>query len=222
LSYAGSQILLDYTPRKQAGSSPPPNDGKRQKEKGKDEASLFPFTLFLLPLFTVVELTLKPISREGIPEAISKAEHYRYLNEPGEAESICRDILALEPDNQTALRLLGLALTDQFTGNSFDRYAEAESIFQNLQEEYKRLYYVGILHERQAKALLTAGRSPHTVAPFFEEAMQWFEKAQQIRLPGNDEAILRWNRCARILQSRLGSEWRKPLETIDAGDSPPL
>ncbi len=169
-----------------------------------------------------MELKPKPISREGIQEAISKAEHYRYLNEPGEAESICRDILAVEPDNQAALRLLGLALTDQFTGDSFDLYSEAESVFQSLKDEYKRLYYAGILHERQAKALLSAGRSPHTVAPLFEEAMQWFEKAEQIRPSGNDEAILRWNRCARILQSRLGSEWRKLMETIDAGDSPPL
>lgn len=120
------------------------------------------------------------------------------------------------------MRLLGLALTDQFNGDSFDRYAEAESVFQSLEDEYKRLYYAGILHERPAKALLSADPAPHTVAPFFEEAMQWFEKAEQIRPSGNDEAILRWNRCARILQSRLGSEWQKLLETIDAGDSPPL
>src|ERR1700756_2470305 len=76
-----------------------------------------------------MELKLKSISRAGIPEAISKAELYRYLNEPGEAESICRDILAADAENQTALRLLGLSITDQFTGNASDRYSEAESSF---------------------------------------------------------------------------------------------
>src|SRR3989440_12597378 len=110
-----------------------------------------------------MELTLKPISKDGIPEAISKAELYRYLNEPGEAESICRDILAADAKNQTALRLLGLSITDQFTGNASDRYSEAESSFQSLTDEYERFYYAGILHERQAKAQLAAGRSPHKV-----------------------------------------------------------
>ena len=169
-----------------------------------------------------MELTLKPISKDGIPEAISKAELYRYLNEPGEAESICRDILAAEAENQTALRLLGLSITDQFTGNASDRYSEAESTFQSLTDEYGRFYYAGILHERQAKAQLAAGRSPYMVTPLFEKALDSFERAEAIRPPGNDDAILRWNRCVRILQSRLGTDWRKLLETIDAGDSPPI
>jgi tetratricopeptide (TPR) repeat protein len=169
-----------------------------------------------------MELTLKPISKEGIPEAISKAELYRYLNEPGEAESICRDILAADAANQTALRLLGLSITDQFTGNASDRYSEAESTFQSLTDEYGRFYYAGILQERQAKAQLAAGRSPYMVTPLFEKALNYFEQAEAIRPPGNDDAILRWNRCVRILQSRLGTDWRKLLETIDAGDSPPI
>ncbi len=54
-----------------------------------------------------MEYKLKPISSAGIDEAISKAELYRYLNEPGEAESICRDILALDPEHQTALASSG-------------------------------------------------------------------------------------------------------------------
>lgn len=54
-----------------------------------------------------MELKLKTISKDGIPEAISKVELYRYLNEPEEAESICHDILAADPDNQMALRLWG-------------------------------------------------------------------------------------------------------------------
>ena len=66
-----------------------------------------------------MELKLKTISTDGIAEAISKAELYRYLNEPEESESICHDILAADPENQTALRILGLAITDEFVGAVF-------------------------------------------------------------------------------------------------------
>lgn len=169
-----------------------------------------------------MELNLKPISPRGVAKAISKAEAYRYLNEAGEAESICRDILAVEPQNQAALRLLGLSITDQFTGNPSDRYAEGETIFQRLTNNYERLYYTGVLHERLAKAQLKAGRSPHTLLALFEEAMDYYEEAEKIRPPDNDDAILRWNRCARLLQERLGSEWRRESDDFDAGDSPPI
>ena len=169
-----------------------------------------------------MEIKLKPISQAGVAEAISKAEVYRYLNEPGEAESICRDILGQEPDNQNALRLLGLAITDQFTGQVSDRYVEAEDVFRALTGEYERLYHLGILRERKAKAQLRAGRQPHTVYPIFEEAMQLFESAERIRPPANDDAILRWNRCVRLLQSRPAFEWRKDFEEFDASEGPPV
>jgi tetratricopeptide (TPR) repeat protein len=169
-----------------------------------------------------MDFQLKPISKDGIAEALSKAQLYRYLNEPGEAESICRDILAADSENQAAMRLLGLSITDQFTGHASDRHSEAENTFHSLTDQYERYYYAGILHERQAKAQLTAGRSPYMVTPLFEKALDFFEKAEAIRPRGNDDAILRWNRCVRILQSRLGTDWQKLMETIDAGDSPPI
>jgi len=169
-----------------------------------------------------VELKLKSISRAGISEAVSKAELYRYLNEPGEAESICRDILAQEPDHQMALRLLGLAITDQFTGGTSDRYAEASRAFGALTSDYERAYYRGILEERKAKAQLRAGRPPHTVTPTFEDAMRLFEEAEKIRPPDNDDAILRWNRCVRLLQSRLATAWKKDMDEFDASEGPPV
>ena len=46
---------------------------------------------------------LKPLTADAIPRSLEKAERYRLLNEPGEAESICEDILRLDPDNQQAL-----------------------------------------------------------------------------------------------------------------------
>src|SRR5262249_9787238 len=157
---------------------------------------------------------LKTISRQGIPEALARAERYRLLNEPGEAESICRDILAVEPDNQAAHRLLALAITDQFEGGAADRYAEAESIAQSLRDAYERLYYTGIVHERRAKAMLSSGARPHTLLVLFEEAMNCFEHAEKIRPEGNDDAILRWNRCVRLLQ-RHSMEWREELASFD-------
>jgi len=168
-----------------------------------------------------MKYSLKSISREGIPEALAKAERYRLLKEPGEAESICRDVLTADPDTQAALRMLGLAITDQFTGGAADRHAEAESVFGNLKDPYARLYYTGIVHERRAKALLRAGARPHTVVVLFEEAMNCFEHAEKIRPEGNDDAILRWNRCVRLLQQHA-SDRREDLEAFDAGDSPPV
>src|SRR5215469_9588980 len=77
-----------------------------------------------------VEYQLKRISTDAIEEAVAKAELYRSLNEPEEAESICRDILAIEPNHQLAARLLGLALTDQFIGGGSDRYIETQRLFE--------------------------------------------------------------------------------------------
>ena len=148
-----------------------------------------------------MELKLKSISQAGIGAAIAKAERYRYLNEPEEAESICRDILAVDPAHQLAQRILGLAITDQFTGGTKDRLNEAAGIFSNLEEPYAQSYYTGILHERHAKAQMRAGRPPQAVAAELEEAMRKFERAEQLRPAGNDEAILRWNRCLRLLES---------------------
>ncbi len=166
---------------------------------------------------------LKSISKSGIEEAISKAELYRYLNEPEETESICHDILAIEPSHQLALRLLGMAITDQFMGSIADRYSEAEATLRRLSDPYERVYYLGILYERRAKALLRAGRDPHTLLPFFEQAMSCFAKAADVRPPGNDDAILRWNRCVRILNSNpafAAESDSAPIEVHDH-DSPP-
>jgi tetratricopeptide (TPR) repeat protein len=164
-----------------------------------------------------MEFQLKTISPEGIDAALAKAELYRFLNEPEEAESICEDVLAVQPGHQLALRTLGLALTDQFSGASSDRYADAENAFQQLSDAYERLYYLGLLHERRAKAQLRAGRPPHTVTVLLEEAMHSYEEAERIRPVGNDDAILRWNRCARLLHSRVDSDWHREVE-IEMGE----
>jgi len=170
-----------------------------------------------------MEYKLKRISTAGIPEAIAKAELYRSLNEPEEAESICRDILTIEPQHQLALRLLGLALTDQFTGGASDRYREAGETFQRLNNPYEQLYYAGILHERRAKAQFNAGQPPHILLPLFEQALHSFAEAEKIRPPENDDAILRWNRCVRLLQNPayVWDVWEQERASFDDQETPP-
>jgi hypothetical protein len=146
--------------------------------------------------------SLKPLSKAAIPAALAKAERYRLLNEPGAAESICLDILRLEPDNQQALVMLVLALTDQFTGESSSRaLAGVGDVLSRLKDEYTRSYYSGIVRERRAKAHLQHGRLATAAAEWLREAMQFYERAEALREPGNDEAVLRWNSCARILMT---------------------
>ena len=169
-----------------------------------------------------MEYRLKPISKSGVPAALAKVAHYRSLNEPEEAESICHDILDVDPENQLAVRLLGLAITDQFTGGPTDRYAEAEEILGSLADRYEKLYYMGIFFERRAKAQLRYGHPPHTLLVLFEEALRCFEQAEEIRPVNNDESILRWNRIVRLLQSRPDFEWQREIGAVDTSDSPPI
>jgi hypothetical protein len=146
-------------------------------------------------------MQLKPITREGIPAALQKAERYRLLNDSSAAESICLDILEVEPENQQALVMLLLSITDQFIDDPRDAVKEARDVLARLKDDYKRAYYAGIISERKAKALLhRGGMGVEAVAhDWFREAMKSYEKAEAIRPKGNDESILRWNTCARML-----------------------
>src|SRR5216110_2364736 len=168
-----------------------------------------------------MKFELKSISPEGVDAALAKAELYRFLNEPEEAESICQDVLAVQPGHQLAMRLLGLAITDQFSGGPSDRYPDADSAFQHLTDDYERLYYSGLLHERRAKAQLRAGRPLHTLLVLLEEAMHSYEEAEKIRPTGNDDAILRWNRCARLIHAYAESDWHREVELFEMGDTAP-
>ena len=154
----------------------------------------------------------KPITKEGVPAALQKAERYRVIGDPTSAESICLDILAISPENQQALVVLLLAITDQFDPAPTQGVRRAREVLPRLQDAYKRAYYAGIICERCAKAQLRSGmlRAGEVAYHWLREAMSWYEKAESQRTAGNDEAILRWNTCARLLagnpQLRPGSE----------------
>ncbi len=147
------------------------------------------------------EFPLKRISREGIPAALQKAERYRIINDPSSAESICLDVLELEPRNQEALVTLLLAISDQLADGPAEGMRRARELLPRLEDEYRRLYYAGIICERGAKAYVrraTMG-SGELAYRWFREAMDWYQQAEARRPAGNDESILRWNTCARIL-----------------------
>jgi hypothetical protein len=145
---------------------------------------------------------LKPLSKEAIPAALEKAMRYRLLNEPGEAESICLDILGTDPENQEAIITLLLAVTDRLSKDYGVSDTTAKELLGRIKGEYERAYYSGILAERRAKTKLTQN-TPHCrflAYDLFQEAMEWFEKAEKVRPPGNDDALLRWNTCRRIIE----------------------
>jgi hypothetical protein len=144
---------------------------------------------------------LKTLSKEAVPAALERAKHYRLLNEPGAAESICLDILEVDSDNQEALINLVLAMSDRFGSDYAVGDTRIQDFLSKIQGEYQQAYYTGIVYERRAKATLRNGAigSESTAYQFFRSAMNWFEKAEAVRPAGNDDVILRWNGCARII-----------------------
>jgi hypothetical protein len=146
-------------------------------------------------------MDLKPITHEGIPAALQKAERYRLLNESSAAESICLDVLEIDAANQEALVSLLLSITDQFAEEMSDGLHRARAVLPRLTDEYERVYYAGIICERRARAQLQRGAlgSAEVAAEWFRQAMGWYEKAEKMRPSGNDESILRWNTCVRML-----------------------
>lgn len=148
-------------------------------------------------------LQLKPLSPASIPNALTRAKHYRLLNEPWQAESICRDILKVDPDHQRALRYLILAVTDQFSHEKgLSRAPEAKKLCTQLESDYEKKYYRGIIEERLGKITLLRNtpRVKYIAYEHYRTAMEFFEDAQKIQPQGNQDAVLRWNACVRRIQ----------------------
>ena len=158
---------------------------------------------------------LKPLSKEAIPAALDKAMRYRLLDEPGEAESICHDVLRIGPENQHALVILLLALTDRFGKGYAVGITQAQEVLPRLRDPYERAYYAGLVSERRAKAQLRQSGPGSGFAAYqlLREAMARYEKAEAIRPAGNDDALLRWNACARmIMGNKLTPQQEEKLD----------
>ena len=169
--------------------------------------------------------TPKSISPNTIDDAIAKAERYRLLNEPREAESISLDILATAPDDQRAVVILLLSITDQFKEDLLPNVQRAKGVLDRIDSEYARYYYSGIITERWAKVLMGSDSlcKDRRVHDGLKEAMTWYEKAESVRPPENESSILRWNACARIVEERLvgmsGEHHLEELGIIPGGTS---
>ncbi len=148
-----------------------------------------------------MKFELKPLSRESIERSLAKADRYRLLNEPEQAESICRDILRIDPGNQQVLVTLLLALTEQFSRRWADATSRAGKVLEHLEDPYEKVYYAGLVAERKARAKLKQHipGADHTAYRFLREAMELFEEAEKQRPKGNDDPILRYNSCARTI-----------------------
>lgn len=145
---------------------------------------------------------LKPLSADAIPQAIEKANHYRLLNQPWQAESICRDILRTDSGHQQAIYTLILAVTDQFERKYKSTLKKALEMVERLEDDYKREYSLGLIYERQAKAALrrSTPRAGYIAFEYLGKAMDHFEKAEAVRPPDNELSILRWNACVRFIE----------------------
>ncbi len=168
---------------------------------------------------------MKTITPESISEALEKAERYRLLGEPDDAESICLDILAVDPDNQQALISLVLALTDKFSiGDLSPSYEKARELVEKLETQRGKTYYLGIIYERRAKHYLKKGGPGAKEASYgwFIKAMDAFEKAMTDCDPPNQGAILRWNSCARMLNNNpdIKADSDKVEMLLDSFDTP--
>ncbi|MGQ0814423.1 MAG: hypothetical protein ACT4O1_08140 [Gemmatimonadota bacterium] len=160
---------------------------------------------------------LKKLHPEAVASALQKAQHYRLLNEPRQAESICRDILDVEPGHKQALITLALALTDQFGGETARLAREAMRLLEQVPDDYERTYYSGLVCERRATSYLDS-LAPGTSGwayDWYRQAMDLYEQAEAKRPSGNDDALLRWNTCARIItQNRLEPSQEQAREPV--------
>ena len=157
---------------------------------------------------------LKKISSDAVDHSLDKAKHYRLLAQPEQAESLCLDILEVEPSNQQTLVVMVLALTDQFGHHgSKGCIRRAKGYVDQIQSEYHKFYYSGIIAEREGRAMLNRGPARSFAYECFREAMDLFEKAEGVRPTNDDDPILRWNSCARTIMN----EKLKPQEKEEVG-----
>jgi hypothetical protein len=75
------------------------------------------------------------------------------------------------------------------------------SAVEQIKGDYERAYYAGIIWERLGHAYIRQGGAGGGASAYhpLREAMTHYERAIEFAPPGNDDAILRWNTCARVI-----------------------
>ena len=159
-----------------------------------------------------------PLSKDVVAKALERAEHYRLLNEPAQAESICRDIVAVDPSNEQAWIYLLLSLTDQFPKEMTHAFEEATAALENIKDEYNHVYYQGIIFERWGRAQYHHRRGIQAVRSWINQAMQCYFKARDLAPDGDPDPTLRWNTCARMQEKLAESAPEiRPMAKRDIG-----
>ena len=162
-------------------------------------------------------LKLKSLTPTGIERALERAEFFRLLNEPSQSESVCLDILAADPSNQRALVTLILALTDQFARSVAVSDARLFELIQKVTDEYQSTFLTAVVYERRARAVLEQHLPQSTFIAYelCSQAMGLYEVAEKVRPGGNDDSILRWNACVRMIQQhKLEPQSSEPSDTL--------
>lgn len=167
-----------------------------------------------------MEYPIRSLRSEAIPSALEKAKKYRLLNDPEQAESICRDILRVDPGHTEAKITLILALTDRFTTDIASMALTAWEYTDQLPGDYEQCYFKGLICERRARAHLSQG-TPASGAIAHEwigKAFEWYDKAEKLKPPGNDDTVLRWNACARFVRDHGNVRPQAPEQLPTLGE----
>ena len=110
-------------------------------------------------------------------------------------------MLAVDPKNQQNLRVLILAISDQFASvGTRTGKKEVLAHIRELESEFERLYYSGLIAEKEGRACLTRSHAAQEAYHGFCDAMEWYEKADRKSPSGNEDAKLRYNTCLRTIQ----------------------
>ena len=141
------------------------------------------------------------IDKDSIEDVLERAKQYRSLLQPDMAISICMDIFAVDKNNQEALVIYILALTDQLSqSESKVHQKKITDSIKRLDSKFLQHYYSGIFFARQARSLLKHSMSRSFAYEAFIEAIAEFEIAEKMAPEHCADPILRYNSCIRTIK----------------------
>ncbi len=141
------------------------------------------------------------IDKDSIEDVLERAKQYRSLLQPDMTISICMDIFAVDKNNQEALVIYILALTDQLSqSESKVHQKKITDSIKRLDSKFLQHYYSGIFFERQARSLLKHSMSRSFAYEAFIEAIAEFEIAEKMAPEHCADPILRYNSCIRTIK----------------------
>ncbi|HIC40565.1 MAG TPA: hypothetical protein EYO74_04090 [Piscirickettsiaceae bacterium] len=141
------------------------------------------------------------IHKDAISTVLDKARQYRSLREPDLAISICIDVFAVDADNQDALVIYILALTDQYSHQHGKlQPKKVTEAIARLTSEFHKIYYTGIFLERKARSLLKNPMSESFAYEGLMEAIAKYEMAEKMAPKHCADPILRYNSCLRTIE----------------------